>query len=52
MIVKLTELHCNQCNNNWNPRIKDVRMCPECKSPYWDAPKREKRKKKKKKEEK
>jgi len=34
------ELECERCHHKWVPRQKDVRMCPKCKSPWWDRPKR------------
>lgn len=43
--IVLPELHCNQCNHIWTPRFEDVRVCPKCKSPYFDLPKRIVRKK-------
>jgi len=43
--VTIDGLHCYRCGYNWKPRpgTKKVRTCPECKSPYWDKPKREKK---------
>ncbi len=32
------QLHCSRCEHDWTPRGKDVRICPSCKSPYWDRP--------------
>lgn len=39
-------LECLRCGHKWIPRgIKpkngevDIRICPKCKSPYWDKPK-------------
>lgn len=42
-----TILECFRCGHRWTPRNKDknersvteVRICPKCKSPYWDRPK-------------
>jgi len=34
--IKIPELKCERCGKKWIPRKKDVRVCPECKSPYWD----------------
>ena len=37
MKVKLTkQLGCKRCGHEWNPRKEDVRVCPKCKSAYWD----------------
>ena len=35
MAVFLT-LNCMRCGHLWHPRTETVRMCPKCKSPYWD----------------
>jgi len=42
-----TILECLRCGHKWTPRSKDktekstieVRICPKCKSPYWDREK-------------
>lgn len=39
MKVKLRELKCLRCGHEWLPRKIDVRICPRCKSAYWDTPK-------------
>lgn len=33
---------CERCEHEWLPRDKDKepRVCPKCKSPYWDTPRR------------
>jgi hypothetical protein len=32
---------CERCGHEWIPRDKDVpRICPKCKSPYWDRPRK------------
>lgn len=33
---------CERCSHLWVPREKDrkPRVCPKCKSPYWDRPRR------------
>jgi len=36
MKVRLKELECKQCGHQWIPRVGEVRMCPKCKSTYWD----------------
>lgn len=33
------ELKCQRCGYEWLPRKEDVRICPACKSAYWDTPK-------------
>jgi len=30
------QLECKRCGHRWIPRKPDVRICPKCKSPYWD----------------
>lgn len=33
---------CERCGHEWVPResTKHPRVCPSCKSPYWDQPRR------------
>lgn len=32
---------CERCGWEWVPRVEHVpRVCPKCKSPYWDRPRR------------
>ena len=41
---------CSRCNWEWFPRkknIKDIRICPKCKSPYFNVSKKDKDKDKK-----
>jgi len=39
-----------RCGHEWLPRSEDTpRVCPKCKSPYWDKPRAEKPASKKKK---
>ena len=40
---------CERCEHEWIPKNKDdkPRVCPKCKSPYWDKPRRNKAGKKK-----
>ena len=42
--VKITVLgyRCERCEWEWVPRGENApRVCPKCKSPYWDRPRRE-----------
>ena len=34
---------CERCGHEWVPRgeVGNSRVCPKCKSPYWDSPKRD-----------
>ena len=47
--IKLTGYVCERCNHIWAPRLlkkskksKPV-VCPKCKSPYWNKPRKKKR---------
>ena len=31
---------CERCSHEWVPRTKKIYVCPKCKSPYWDKPKK------------
>jgi uncharacterized protein len=37
--IEIPQLHCYRCGNSWVPRASIVRICPRCKSRYWDEPK-------------
>jgi len=36
---------CERCGHEWISRKKDEKptVCPKCKSPYWDVPRKRKR---------
>ena len=37
MYVKITQLECNRCHHKWYPRhLSMPKVCPKCKSPYWN----------------
>lgn len=38
-------LRCLRCGYIWVPRVDmdKVKICPKCKSPYWDVPRKEKK---------
>jgi uncharacterized protein len=38
-LIDIPELHCYRCGYTWTPRAQVVRICPRCKSHYWDEPK-------------
>lgn len=40
--VKLDGYRCDRCEHEWLPRDKtqDPKVCPKCKSPYWNTPRR------------
>jgi len=39
MDIKVQVLGCKRCGHHWTPRQTQVRVCPKCKSPYWDKEK-------------
>ena len=38
--VQIWGYRCERCGHEWVPRDKDhdPKVCPSCKSPYWDRP--------------
>jgi len=51
--IKLDGYVCERCKHIWVPRLiqsidKKPLVCPKCKSPYWNIPKKIKSKEKKK----
>jgi hypothetical protein len=40
--VQLAGLKCERCDHQWLPRdpTSTPRVCPKCKSPYWDRARR------------
>lgn len=40
--VQLWGYRCERCSHEWLPRDKsqDPKVCPKCKSPYWNTPRR------------
>lgn len=49
--VRITVMgyRCERCNHEWVPRDDAhlPRVCPKCKSPYWDIPRKKKNNKEK-----
>lgn len=41
-IIKVDACKCARCGHTWLPRDKKKRpiICPKCKSPYWDIPRK------------
>lgn len=41
--VKLDGWRCERCSHTWVNRVATVhpKVCPKCKSPYWDRPRRQ-----------
>lgn len=45
-IIKITleGYRCERCKHEWVPRNKnEPKVCPKCKSPYWNIPKKKDR---------
>ncbi len=44
--ITLMGFRCERCKYEWIPRNKKVEpaVCPKCKSPYWNKPRRQKKK--------
>lgn len=42
--VQLWGYECERCEHQWVPRdkAKEPRVCPNCKSPYWNVPRKSK----------
>lgn len=42
--ITVLQYECERCGHLWIPRELDVepKVCPKCKSPYWDTPRKEK----------
>lgn len=40
MKIKVVAVKCERCGHKWTPRKTEVRVCPQCKSPYWDKKKK------------
>jgi hypothetical protein len=41
--VKLSGYRCERCDHEWVPRrdaTGEPRVCPKCKSPYWNVPRK------------
>lgn len=40
--ITILGFHCERCSHEWlgKTQKKIPRVCPKCKSPYWDEPKR------------
>ena len=40
MKIEIGKLDCKRCGHKWVPRQTEIRICPKCKSPYWDREKK------------
>lgn len=39
--ITLQGFECERCGHKWVPREEgNPRVCPRCKSPYWDIPRK------------
>lgn len=40
--VRLSGFRCERCEHEWLPReaSQEPKVCPKCKSPYWNTPRR------------
>lgn len=40
--INIKGFMCYRCTHKWAPRNpkQEPRVCPKCKSPYWDRPKK------------
>jgi len=39
MKIKTKQTECFRCGHKWTPRKSEIRMCPKCKSPWFDKEK-------------
>jgi len=39
--IKMEKRNCLRCGHTWNKRLdSEPVLCPKCKSPYWDKPRK------------
>ena len=43
--VTIPKLKCERCGHSWVPRKSEITICPRCKSPYWNRPRKKEVKK-------
>ena len=41
--IILIRLECKRCGHNWVPKKTEIRICPKCKSPYFDVERKPKK---------
>jgi len=43
--IKIKGYRCERCGHEWAPKKEgnSPRVCPKCKSPYWDTPRKDKK---------
>ena len=42
MQIDIKKLKCKRCSHEWFPRGIEVRICPKCKSAFWDRERKSK----------
>ncbi len=41
IMLKIKGYRCERCKHEWVPRKQETpTICPECKSPYWNKPRK------------
>ena len=46
ILIKKKGFKCERCEHEWIPRNEEIPIiCPKCKSPYWNKPKKNQNKK-------
>ena len=40
MKVQLLILLCKKCGHKWTPRNGEIKICPKCKTKYWNGKKK------------
>ena len=48
MKIEVTAYRCDRCGHKWIPRSNEKpTICPECKRPYWNKPRKNNKEKRK-----
>jgi len=43
--IKVLKCTCERCGHKWITRTEETpKVCPKCKSPYWDVPRKKSKK--------
>lgn len=42
MKIKIQKIECLKCGHSWVPRKEDVRICPKCKTAFFDVDRKKK----------
>ena len=46
-VIQVSACRCERCNHEWVPKRNTMelpKVCPKCKNPYWNVPKRDRTK--------